>query len=77
MRSLSQPMRAFLLTAALFQSGCYSEDWIVIDQRGVGGTRFWAKVVTERGEPLTFVDQYPLSATGRTQFNISSGLPIS
>lgn len=70
-------MRLFPLALAVgFLSGCYSEDWIIIDQRGLGATNFWGRVVNGRGEELTFVDHYPLSPTGRTQFNVSSGIPV-
>lgn len=66
----------YVLAIALVLSGCYSEDWIIIDQRGVSASNFWASVVNGRGEPLRSIDHYPLNPSGRTQLNVSSGLPV-
>ena len=64
------------MLSVVLLSGCFSQDWIITDQRGVGPTNFWAQVSNGRGEALTLIDHYPLSPTGRTQFNVSSGIPV-
>lgn len=62
--------------AALGLSACYSEDWIIVDQRGLPASNFWGKVTDSQGGVLTSVNQYPLNPSGRTQFNVSSGIPV-
>lgn len=64
----------FLICTLL--SGCYSEDWIITDQRGLSASNFWGRVVNGRGEPLTSIDSYPLNPSGRTLLNISSAIPV-
>lgn len=70
-------LRALLLSVVLlvWSSGCYSEDWIIIDQRGVSASNFWARVVNFDGQTIESIDNYPLNPAGRTQLNISSPLP--
>jgi hypothetical protein len=69
-------MRTSILALALLQSACYSEDWIIHDQRGLGAANFWATVVNGQGQPLTFISHYPLNPAGRTQLNLSSPIPV-
>lgn len=65
-----------LLFAALGLSACYSEDWIIVDQRRLPASNFWGEVTDSQGGVLTLINQYPLNPSGRTQFNISSGIPV-
>lgn len=69
-------LRATLILVGLLQSGCFSQDWIIVDERGGGPANFWARVANGKGQLLTLLDQYPLNPTGRTQINISSGIPV-
>lgn len=63
------------LVLSLLQSACFSQDWTVVDQRGLGAASFWSTVADSQG-PLTCLSHYPLSPTGRTQINVTTSVPV-
>lgn len=69
-------MRALAVMAALTTfTSCWSEDWVVRDLRGVGSVLFFSRTINFDGQSLTQINGWPLSESGVTRINVSSGLP--